>query len=231
MIAALVSGLVSAIPDVLSAIWDMLKQMVAKLKEVDWLAKGKEILTSLLNGLKSVVSTIISSIKDLVSDIWNSFKELPGKMLDIGSNIVSGIWEGISGAAGWLWDQISGFCEGIWDGVKDFFGINSPSKLFKEELGYNLVYGFAEGIDDKVKNAVNAVNSMGQDVMKAAERSLRMDWNVSGLGNAPKSNSIVNNYYNTDNSRTVNQTNNSPKSLSRLEILRQTKNALRGVVV
>lgn len=31
---------------------------------------------------------------------------------------------------------------------------------------------------------------------------------------------IVNNY---DNSRTINQTNNSPKALSRLEIYRQTK--------
>ena len=36
---------------------------------------------------------------------------------------------------------------------------------------------------------------------------------------------VVNNY-NNDNSRTVNQTNNSPKSLSRLEIYRMTKNAL-----
>jgi len=32
--------------------------------------------------------------------------------------------------------------------------------------------------------------------------------------------------YNNDNSRTVNQTNNSPKSLSRLEIYRMTRNAL-----
>ena len=38
---------------------------------------------------------------------------------------------------------------------------------------------------------------------------------------------VVNNYYNNDNSRTVNQTNNSPKSLSRLEIYRQTRNALK----
>ena len=37
---------------------------------------------------------------------------------------------------------------------------------------------------------------------------------------------VVNNYYNNDNSRTVNQTNNSPKSLSRLDIYRQTRNAL-----
>ena len=37
---------------------------------------------------------------------------------------------------------------------------------------------------------------------------------------------VVNNYYNNDNSCTVNQTNNSPKSLSRLDIYRMTRNAL-----
>ena len=35
-----------------------------------------------------------------------------------------------------------------------------------------------------------------------------------------------NSVYNNDNSRTVNQTNNSPKSLSRLEIYRMTRNAI-----
>ena len=44
--------------------------------------------------------------------------------------------------------------------------------------------------------------------------------------NGNSESSVVNNYYNNDNSRTVNQTNNSPKSLSRLEIYRQTKNAV-----
>ena len=41
-----------------------------------------------------------------------------------------------------------------------------------------------------------------------------------------KNAAVVNNYYKTDNSRTVNQTNNSPKAQSRLEIYRQTNNAL-----
>ena len=44
--------------------------------------------------------------------------------------------------------------------------------------------------------------------------------------NGASENSVVNNYYQNDNSRTVNQTNNSPKSLSRLEIYRQTRNAV-----
>ena len=140
--------------------------------------------------------------------------------------LLRAFWDGISGAAGWLFDQISGFCSDIWNGVKDFFGINSPSKLFKEELGFNLVYGFDEGIDKKVNTAVKAVNAMGNDVMKAAKTSLDANWNVNAISNVPSANSVINNYYTNDNSRTVNQTNNSPKSLSRLEIYRQTRNAL-----
>ena len=128
---------------------------------------------------------------------------------------------------GWLWDKISGFCSDIWDGICDFFEIASPSKLFKRELGFNLVYGLAEGIDGKAETAVNAVNSMGNEVMKAVEKSLQADWNLSSFGNVPSSNSVVNNYYNNDNSRTVNQTNNSPKALSRLEIYRLTRNAVK----
>ena len=45
---------------------------------------------------------------------------------------------------------------------------------------------------------------------------------VSGTGGA----SVVNNYYNNDNSRTVHQTNNRPKALSRLENYRLTRNAV-----
>ena len=49
---------------------------------------------------------------------------------------------------------------------------------------------------------------------------------ISGAMMNGGSGGVVNNYYNNDNSRTVNQTNNSPKLLSRLEIYRMTRNAL-----
>ena len=127
---------------------------------------------------------------------------------------------------GWLFEQIGDFCSSIWEGVKDFFGINSPSKLFKEELGFNLVYGLAEGIDKKVNTAVKAVNSMGTDVMTAAKKSLDANWSITGFDSVPAGNTVINNYYTNDNSRTVNQTNNSPKALSRLEVYRMTRNAL-----
>ncbi|MFR4477533.1 MAG: hypothetical protein ACLT3Y_10200 [Ruminococcus callidus] len=66
---------------------------------------------------------------------------------------------------------------------------------------------------------------------KAMQLTMDSDLNyslngISGAVVGGSSGGTVNNYYNNDNSRTVNQTNNSPKSLSRLEIYRMTRNAL-----
>lgn len=62
--------------------------------------------------------------------------------------------------------------------------------------------------------------------MTAAQKSLTVTPDVGSIEAAPQSGTVVNNYYNNDNSRTVNQTNNSPKVLTRLEIYRQTRNAI-----
>ena len=75
------------------------------------------------------------------------------------------------------------------------------------------------GIWEQIKNTfsnlvqgiVDRINALGFDFQSFAE-VLKFVRNVlSGT---------VNNYYNNDNSRTVNQTNNSPKTLTRLEIYR-----------
>ena len=59
-----------------------------------------------------------------------------------------------------------------------------------------------------------------------SEQFYNLDGMTGAIMNGSSENSVVNNYYNNDNSRTVNQTNNSPKSLSRLEIYRQTRNVV-----
>ena len=65
------------------------------------------------------------------------------------------------------------------------------------------------------------------DMTLTMQSGLNVDMDgISGAMMNGGSGGVVNNYYNNDNSRTVNQTNNSPKSLSRLEIYRMTRNAL-----
>ena len=41
---------------------------------------------------------------------------------------------------------------GLTDKIKNFFGIHSPSTLFKDEIGENLALGLGEGFTDTMKN-------------------------------------------------------------------------------
>lgn len=103
-----------------------------------------------------------SAMSNMVNGIINAVKSLPGKMLDLGKNLVQGIWNGISNAAQWIWDKISGFCSGIVDKIKGFFGIHSPSKLFADEIGKMLGLGLGEGFDD-------SLNSVYKDMERAID--------------------------------------------------------------
>lgn len=80
---------------------------------------------------------------DLGGKIWNTVK-------DLGNNIVKGIWEGINGAFNWIKDKISEWVGNVFDFIKKLFGISSPSKLFRDEIGKNLALGIGEGFTDEM---------------------------------------------------------------------------------
>jgi len=88
--------------------------------------------------------------------------------------------------------------------------------------------GLADGIDKNKKVVAKAVSGVANTMRVTLNSDLNynLDGMTGAIMNGSSESSVVNNYYNNDNSRTVNQTNNSPKALSRLEIYRQTRNAL-----
>ena len=88
--------------------------------------------------------------------------------------------------------------------------------------------GLADGINKSKKVVAKAVSGVADTIRVTLNSDLNynLDGMTGAIMNGSSESSVVNNYYNNDNSRTVNQTNNSPKSLSRLEIYRQTRNAV-----
>lgn len=182
-----------------------------------------EFATSAPSKAKEAATGIFDNIK-------NTLEELPEKMLEIGENIVTGIWNGITGATQWLKDKVSGFVDGIVDGFTGKKGLDShsPSRRMSKDVGRWIPAGIGVGMLDNTKSALRAVSKVSDSIVSAAQQKIPDI--VGSIGsispamlNAPTIGGQVNNYYN--NSRTVNQTNNSPKALSRLEIYRQTKNA------
>lgn len=96
--------------------------------------------------------------KKAVDAIKNGFTNLPGNMVTIGTNVVKGIWNGIRNTASWLFEKIKGFKDAVLNKFKSFFGIHSPSTLFRDELGVFMAQGIGEGFTDEMGKVSKQMN-------------------------------------------------------------------------
>lgn len=116
-------------------------------------------INNVINWGRDLANKGKSAALDLVNNIINTITELPGKVLEIGKNIVQGLWNGITGAGNWLKDKIFGFAGGIIDGFKKAFGIHSPSLVMNKEIGRFLALGLGEGFEDNIAKAYRQMKS------------------------------------------------------------------------
>lgn len=132
------------------------------------------VLSGAWNGIRSVVMSTGSAIiskANAIKNVFNSFKKI--NLFSAGAALIKGLWNGISSMAGWIYSKISGFCSGIASKVRALFGIHSPSRVFAEIGGY-LSTGLAQGITDKAKVPLRAVESMAKDLSGVAFDSIRL---------------------------------------------------------
>ena len=110
-----------------------------------------------------MASEAAAAARGFASGILNGMRSLPGMMRDIGSNIVSGIGSGISSGWKWLQDTVSSLASGLFEAAKRALGINSPSKVFAEEVGQWIPPGIGEGVEGAMPDLEEQMgDEMGQ---------------------------------------------------------------------
>lgn len=127
------------------------------------------------DAIKDAAIKVFGYVKNFVVGIINGIRNAFSSIADIGRNIVYGIWNGITGTANWLLNKIKGFAKTITNGIKSFFGIHSPSKLFRDEIGKNLILGVGVAFekDDDLIN--KQINDFGDDVYKKMQGAVNME--------------------------------------------------------
>lgn len=153
---------------------------------------GLKILFAIIvEHIKNKIIRIIESIKSVIEvgkSVIEWFKNLPGKMLDIGKDIVRGIGNGITNGFSWLKNKIKEFVGNVTDFIKKVFKIGSPSKLMAQEVGQWLPKGIGVGIEANTDSVSNAM----KDLQKSVVSGFDLDSSLSSsLHYSP--NVIVNN--------------------------------------
>ena len=111
---------------------------------------GRTDVSGLGNAISAGISWVKNAAGNIVSAIVNTIKSIPGGMLSIGKDIVKGLWNGISDMTGWVIDKIQGFGESVLGGIKDFFGIHSPSRVMRDEVGKYMAQGVGVGFEKNI---------------------------------------------------------------------------------
>lgn len=111
---------------------------------------GRTAVSGLGNAISAGINWVKGAAGNIVNAIVNTIKSIPGKMLSIGKDIVRGLWNGISDMTGWVIDKIQGFGESVLGGIKDFFGIKSPSRLMRDEVGKYMAQGVGVGFEKNI---------------------------------------------------------------------------------
>lgn len=150
LIMALADGLLKALPRLIDKIPIIINKLITAITNnlPKLIEMGIELTLKLAVGLIKAIPQLIAKIPQIISSLVSGLMNGVGKLGEVGLNLVKGLWNGIKDATGWILEKIKGFGKSILNGIKSFFGIHSPSTVFKDEVGKNLALGVGEGFAD-----------------------------------------------------------------------------------
>ena len=168
------NGLTSMIGSVAGATHNIVTTIGSKITGFfgTMLSHGKTLVSNLANGISGAVGSVVNAAHNIVDRISSSIKSGVSTMVSIGGDLVRGIWSGISNAAGWLQDQANQWASNFINGIKNKFKIHSPSRLFRDEIGKNLMLGVAVGIDNNADAPLNSMDGMFNKTMQTVKRGV-----------------------------------------------------------
>lgn len=99
------------------------------------------------------------AVLDYTNSIISTMNTLPESAKAIGVNMVAGLASGFSSETEASLAQIGASGQSITDELKRIYDIHSPSRVMREEIGYNLADGLIQGFLDRLKMWTNGLNA------------------------------------------------------------------------
>lgn len=108
---------------------------------------GVGIFNGLWGGLKNAFWTSFALVGLVGDALWNGMNWLWSGLVDFGANIIRGIIAGIGSLAQTLWNTMVGVFKTLLDKARAAMSVNSPSKVYRDQIGKPIMEGIAVGIE------------------------------------------------------------------------------------
>lgn len=173
LVVQLVQGLAQAAPDLIPQAINLVTTLVTALIQAapDLLLAGLELILGIISGLTEGLGNIASSAGEIIDTIKSAFGDKMNQIMGIGSQIVQGIWKGISDGYDWIAGKISGWVDDVVNWIKDKLGIESPSRIMRDQVGKYMAQGIGVGFEQEMRN-----------VNRQIQAAINTDFRVPNLG-------------------------------------------------
>ena len=183
LMMGLAEGLINAIPKLLEKAPIIIEKLISSLlgnipKLIECAIK---LVIGLAGGLIKAIPQLILAIPQIIAAIVKGLIEGIVQIAEVGWDLVKGLWEGIKKGWTWLTDKVTELAKGLIKGVKNFFGISSPSKLFRDEVGKWIPEGMAIGIEENTDAVTDSVNNLVDNTMETVNKSMGIDYNLPDI--------------------------------------------------
>lgn len=153
LIKNLAIGLVKAIPTLVANIPKIIQAIVSAFLAFNWLSLGKNLMTALKDGIKSMGPAIKTTAGNIFNSIKTTLSNIPAALKTIGSNGISSLAAGLKSMAKTAVDVVRSVGTNILNTIKTL-----PAKMV--EIGKNILDGLKEGILSKVKEIGTAASEV-----------------------------------------------------------------------
>ncbi len=150
------------------------------------ISTGVELVASLIVGLVQQLPNLVYSAGELVVALIDAI--LSVDWLDVGVQIIKGIAMGLIGAVGALVDAAIDAVKKVIEKVKEWLGIKSPSRRFRDEVGAQIPPGIGDGIEEQMPSLTREVEQELDGLMKKVNVAVQLESSaVRAPGNPPAS--------------------------------------------
>lgn len=143
IIGMLIKGLIESIPTLVANIPQIIMAIVNVFTLMNWASIGKNLITGIGNGIKSMVSNIGTIAKFTAESVVNGIKGIFTSGGSIGRNLISWVANGISSSVGNLVQAAKNVAISAIQGLKNILSWDSAASI-----GKNLIQGLWNGISN-----------------------------------------------------------------------------------
>lgn len=213
----LLMAIIQALPTILSALVVNIPQIIITIvntliSHLPELLQGAIMMfLEIIKAIPTLIVELAKNIPSIITAIVEGLTAGISQISSVGENLIMGLWNGISNMSSWIGDKIKGFGEGVVNGLKDFFGIASPSKLFRDQIGKNLALGLGEGFSNEMDDVGDEMIKKAGDISDDLSDSLAFD----GIASSGAVN--MNSYTRAANGIRVNSASNETAIIDKID--------------